>query len=96
MICTEAEQSSRNGKAGNMAAKNDYSETRKCLKRGIVALDRARIAAGMTNLAPGLTPGSVREQIDDLDALITQAAKEVEAAREACTVAARRGLTVCE
>jgi hypothetical protein len=79
-----------------MAGKHDYSETRTCLARGIAALDRARITAGMTNLAPGLAPSMIREQIDDLDALIAQAADEVAAAREACTIAARRGLTVYE
>lgn len=79
-----------------MAQQHDYAETRSRLERGIAALDRARKSAALTNLPPGMSPRTLRDQIDYLDDLIAEAAEEVSAARDACILAGRRGLTVCK
>lgn len=79
-----------------MRPNHDYSETRDCLLRSVDALERARKNVALTNLPPSLPPGAIRAQIDDLEALIAEAAAEAAAARVACIAAGRRGLTVCE
>lgn len=78
-----------------MAPMHDYSETRERVVRAVEVLDRARRAAGFTNLPPGMSPAEIRAQIDHLDALVARAAAELTEAREACTRAGRRGLKVC-
>lgn len=77
-----------------MTAQHDYSETRARLLKALDKLDRARRAVGRTNLAPSGTPGEIIARIDDLDALLQETAAELQAARNACAQAGRRGLRV--
>lgn len=73
---------------------HDYSETRECLVRARDALAQALQTAGRTNLPPVSSPGAVRSQIDEVQQILQSAVAEVEAARSACVVAGRRGLSV--
>lgn len=75
---------------------NDYSETRACLLRLVGTLEEARLKAGRANLPPALSPMTVRRHIDHLDDLLDQAQAEIAAARTACMVAGRGGLSVID
>lgn len=78
-----------------MPATYDYDETRAELARALAGLDLARRAAGRTNLPPFMAPDEIRTQIDALDDLIGEVSANLAAARDACTRAGRRGLSVC-
>lgn len=73
---------------------HDYSETRDCLNRARTALANAHLAAGRTNLPPAIAPQAVRRQIEEVEDILRDAAKEIELARDACANAGRRGMKV--
>ena len=74
--------------------KYDYSAVRRSLSQAIGLMESARDAAGRVNLPPTMTPGDVRRQVDDLEAILDEAKAEVEAARADCARLARTGLAV--
>ena len=75
---------------------HDYTAARAALRRSIARLAHARDAAGRANLPPAMRPTDARRQIDLVDDLIREAKDCLDAAREACSAEARRGLTVVE
>ncbi|MEM7743542.1 MAG: hypothetical protein AAF409_07510 [Pseudomonadota bacterium] len=74
---------------------HDYDETRIALVRALTGLERARRVAGRTNLPPTMSPAGIRAQIDEIDTLVGDVLDDLAAARDACTRAGRRGLTIC-
>jgi hypothetical protein len=77
-----------------MSPDHDYSAVRSAIARAAEILDRASRRGRLTNLPPGMNPGGVHAQIDEIDVLLTDAAEELMAARQACTRIARRSLTL--
>lgn len=77
-------------------SRNDYSVAQARIRDAIRGIDHARHLAGLTNLAPALAPAAVRAQIDGVDAALEAVREEIMAARDACTDAGRRGLTLCD
>lgn len=62
---------------------HDYNTTRRHLIAAIEALEKARRRCGQVNLPPYMRPFAVRQQIEDVEALIEVAREDVAAAKQA-------------
>lgn len=76
-------------------AEQDYTATRLSLEQALAALDRVRLMAGRTNLAPATPPEVVGAQIDDLGLMVAEVADHLDDARAYAAQAARRTLRLC-